>query len=251
VHLLLPRNLSGGSGTRLWPMSRRLLPNNSYSGIRTDLASGHGTAAAGFRRALAPIVGFERNAPVLVAEQMREIGVKSEVQILEPSVVTRHLRSRRGAFSPESPSGRLHARAALRSPDPGLPAFHAAIATAIPPRRAVRSSLSESPRADRHRVRLYRARRARFGASTATGSSVRREDPTWRRRGAMSERTVFLEQRHVRSSPSAFWRSCSASAPRFWPQQRRRGKRANATLDFLRWIQLRSPPVRRIPSTMP
>ena len=129
-----PLVLSGGSGSRLWPMSRRLLPKqflpltSEHSLLQDTLARLQGVEGA-----CAPIIVSNSEHRFLVAEQLREIGVRPDVQILEPvgrntapavAVAALHVQSR-------NPDGCL-----LVLPSDQLiqdvPAFHAAIATALP-----------------------------------------------------------------------------------------------------------------------
>src|SRR5437879_13896074 len=79
-----PVILSGGSGTRLWPMSRQLLPKQFLPLVSNrTLLQDTVLRVQGFDGARAPIVVSNDEHRFLVAEQMRAIGVKSEAQILE------------------------------------------------------------------------------------------------------------------------------------------------------------------------
>jgi len=82
---LVPVILSGGAGTRLWPLSRELLPKQllALTGERTMLQE---TAArlAGFPGATAPIVVCNEAHRFLVAEQLREMGQVPAAILLEP-----------------------------------------------------------------------------------------------------------------------------------------------------------------------
>lgn len=82
---LVPVILSGGSGTRLWPLSRELLPKQllALTGERTMLQE---TAArlAGFAGATGPIVVCNEAHRFLVAEQLRELGITPTAILLEP-----------------------------------------------------------------------------------------------------------------------------------------------------------------------
>jgi mannose-1-phosphate guanylyltransferase / mannose-6-phosphate isomerase len=129
-----PVILSGGSGSRLWPMSRRLLPKQFLPLVsERTLLQDTVLRVHGVDGARAPIVVSNDEHRFLVAEQMREIGVKPEVQILEPvgrntapavTVVALHVQSRHpDACMLVLPSDHL-----IRN----VPAFHAAIATALP-----------------------------------------------------------------------------------------------------------------------
>ena len=82
---LVPVILSGGAGTRLWPLSRELLPKQllALTGERTMLQE---TAArlAGFPGATGPIVVCNEAHRFLVAEQLREMGMPPTAILLEP-----------------------------------------------------------------------------------------------------------------------------------------------------------------------
>jgi mannose-1-phosphate guanylyltransferase / mannose-6-phosphate isomerase len=129
-----PLILSGGSGSRLWPMSRRLLPKQ-FLALTSERSLLQETVARlqGVQGGRAPIIVSNGEHRFLVAEQLREIGVKPEVQILEP--VGRNT-------APAVAVAAMHAQS--RHPDACLfvqpsdqlildvPAFHAAIAAALP-----------------------------------------------------------------------------------------------------------------------
>src|SRR5690348_9689297 len=82
---LVPVILSGGAGTRLWPLSRELLPKQllALTGERTMIQD---TAArlAGFPDATAPVVVCNEAHRFLVAEQLREMGMPAASILLEP-----------------------------------------------------------------------------------------------------------------------------------------------------------------------
>jgi mannose-1-phosphate guanylyltransferase / mannose-6-phosphate isomerase len=82
---LVPVILSGGAGTRLWPLSRELLPKQllALTGERTMIQE---TAArlAGFPDATAPVVVCNEAHRFLVAEQLREMGMPPAAILLEP-----------------------------------------------------------------------------------------------------------------------------------------------------------------------
>jgi mannose-1-phosphate guanylyltransferase / mannose-6-phosphate isomerase len=82
---LVPVILSGGAGTRLWPLSRELLPKQllALTGERTMIQE---TAArlAGFADATAPVVVCNEAHRFLVAEQLREMGMPPAAILLEP-----------------------------------------------------------------------------------------------------------------------------------------------------------------------
>jgi len=129
-----PVILSGGSGSRLWPMSRRLLPKQ-FLPLASDRTLLQDTALRlqGAQGASDPIVVSNTEHRFLVAEQLREIDVRPGAQILEP------------AGRNTAPAVAAAARCALEL-DAGacllvlpsdhlirdVPAFHAAIAAALP-----------------------------------------------------------------------------------------------------------------------
>jgi mannose-1-phosphate guanylyltransferase/mannose-1-phosphate guanylyltransferase/mannose-6-phosphate isomerase len=82
---LHPVVLCGGSGSRLWPMSRRLLPKQ-FLPLVTERTLLQDTILriGGMAGAEPPIVISNHEHRFLVAEQLNELGVKPAVQILEP-----------------------------------------------------------------------------------------------------------------------------------------------------------------------
>jgi mannose-1-phosphate guanylyltransferase/mannose-6-phosphate isomerase len=83
--MITPVILSGGSGTRLWPLSRQNLPKQFLP------LTGKGTLfqqtadrARGIQENAAPIVVCSDEHRFLVAEQLREIGIEGASILLEP-----------------------------------------------------------------------------------------------------------------------------------------------------------------------
>ncbi len=105
--MLIPVILSGGAGTRLWPLSRELYPKQllALTGQRTMIQQTalrlQGLSAA------APVVVCNEAHRFLVAEQLREIGVSPQALVLEP--VGRNT----------APAIALAAHAALKAAGPG------------------------------------------------------------------------------------------------------------------------------------
>jgi mannose-1-phosphate guanylyltransferase/mannose-6-phosphate isomerase len=82
---LVPVILSGGAGTRLWPLSRELMPKQllALTGERTMLQE---TVArlTGFPDVSGPLVVCNEAHRFIVAEQLREMGVAPTAILLEP-----------------------------------------------------------------------------------------------------------------------------------------------------------------------
>jgi mannose-1-phosphate guanylyltransferase len=81
---LIPIILSGGSGTRLWPLSRKMYPKQFLSLLHDETM---------LQRTLSRLDGLEHTAPIvvcnnehrfIVAEQARQIGIEDLSIILEP-----------------------------------------------------------------------------------------------------------------------------------------------------------------------
>jgi mannose-1-phosphate guanylyltransferase/mannose-6-phosphate isomerase len=83
--MLIPVILSGGSGTRLWPLSRKNLPKQ-FLVLRGDSTLFQQTVLR--TRALAgtdaPIVVCSEDHRFLVAEQLRAVGIEKAAILLEP-----------------------------------------------------------------------------------------------------------------------------------------------------------------------
>ncbi|MFP4387622.1 MAG: sugar phosphate nucleotidyltransferase, partial [Desulfococcaceae bacterium] len=83
--MIYPVILAGGSGTRLWPLSRELYPKQllELTGDRTMLQDTL-LRLDGFRGVGDPIVICNENHRFMVAEQLRTIGKDAGAIILEP-----------------------------------------------------------------------------------------------------------------------------------------------------------------------
>jgi mannose-1-phosphate guanylyltransferase/mannose-6-phosphate isomerase len=82
---LLPVLMAGGSGTRLWPLSRELYPKQLLK-LTNDRSLLQNTAlrATKIPGALPPVVICGDAHRFLVAEQLREVGIAGATVILEP-----------------------------------------------------------------------------------------------------------------------------------------------------------------------
>ena len=77
---LVPVILSGGAGTRLWPLSRELMPKQllKLAGDRTLLQD------TALRLGSTPVVVCNHEHRFIVAEQLREIGMEPKALVIEP-----------------------------------------------------------------------------------------------------------------------------------------------------------------------
>ena len=82
---ILPVILSGGSGSRLWPQSRSLYPKQ-FLPLVNDQTMLQNTVRRldGIQNCSAPLVIANEEHRFLVAEQLRQIGVKPSAILLEP-----------------------------------------------------------------------------------------------------------------------------------------------------------------------
>ncbi|HEY4135042.1 MAG TPA: mannose-1-phosphate guanylyltransferase/mannose-6-phosphate isomerase [Alphaproteobacteria bacterium] len=133
-HKIRPVILAGGTGTRLWPMSRLLSPKQfmPLAGPATMLAETVGRVVDP-ARFLPPIVLCNEEYRFIVAEQLRGLGIKAEAIVLEPvarntapAVAVAALLA--AAVDPETPLLLLPADHVIAATGK----FHAAIATALP-----------------------------------------------------------------------------------------------------------------------
>lgn len=105
--MIIPVILAGGTGSRLWPLSRQLNPKQFMaitdpvdtpapgSSGAADLIPGQAAAATLFQQTLQRLCGLEHLAPpvvicneehrFLVAEQLRQSGINDAVILLEPA----------------------------------------------------------------------------------------------------------------------------------------------------------------------
>ncbi len=86
MSLLIPVILSGGAGTRLWPLSREMYPKQllALTGKHTMLQD-TATRLAGIRGAAPPIIVCNDAHRFTVAEQIRALGLTASAILLEPA----------------------------------------------------------------------------------------------------------------------------------------------------------------------
>src|SRR4029077_7716153 len=83
--MLHPVVLSGGSGTRLWPMSRALHPKQLLALLgRETLLQQAVRRVCNDRRFAAPLLVANEEHRFIIAEQLREIGAVPQALLLEP-----------------------------------------------------------------------------------------------------------------------------------------------------------------------
>lgn len=87
IEEILPVILSGGSGTRLWPLSRKTLPKQYLSINSSDnlsLLQNTQKRLNKLKNLINPIIICNEDHRFIVAEQMREINIKPNTILLEP-----------------------------------------------------------------------------------------------------------------------------------------------------------------------
>src|SRR4051812_41239060 len=82
---ILPVLMAGGSGTRLWPLSRELHPKQFLSLVdERSLLQNTALRASAIAGALPPLVVCNEQHRFLVAEHLQEAGVAGAAILLEP-----------------------------------------------------------------------------------------------------------------------------------------------------------------------
>ena len=85
MSLLIPVILSGGAGTRLWPLSREMYPKQLLAlASKQTMLQDTGTRLAGVAGAQPPIVVCNEAHRFIVAEQLRSAGLPAAAILLEP-----------------------------------------------------------------------------------------------------------------------------------------------------------------------
>lgn len=83
--MIIPVILSGGSGSRLWPLSRETYPKQFLPLVDTQtMVQNTALRVAGLADATAPLVVCNEEHRFMVAEQLRTIGIHPAAVILEP-----------------------------------------------------------------------------------------------------------------------------------------------------------------------
>ncbi len=81
---ITPVVLSGGSGTRLWPLSRELYPKQLLKLVGTHTMLQDTVLRLAGLDAAPPVVVCNESHRFLVAEQLRQLGLKARAIVLEP-----------------------------------------------------------------------------------------------------------------------------------------------------------------------
>ena len=196
-----PVILSGGAGTRLWPLSRASYPKQllKLASERTMLqdTAARGLSDVGFA---APLLVCNEDHRFLVDDQLQQIGIKPQAILLEPLGPQHRAGDRRGrpvAFG---------ARSRCADAGPAVRPRHR-LAGRLPRRRHARPGrgagrpaghLRRQAEPGRHRLRLHperragRRRRRRVLGRPLRGEAGPRDRPAFRR-----QRHLLLEQRHL------------------------------------------------------
>src|SRR3978361_373583 len=134
--MIVPVILSGGSGSRLWPVSRASFPKQLWPLVseRTMLQE---TALRGVGKGFAPpVIVCNQEHRFLIAEQLREAGIENARIVLEP--VGRNSAPALAAAAllvaeenPHAVLGMMAADAAITKPDALAEAVSAAVAAAV------------------------------------------------------------------------------------------------------------------------
>jgi len=85
AQLIVPVILSGGSGTRLWPVSRKSFPKQFWPLISERSLLAETALRAATAEFAPPIVVANQDHRFIVAEQLREAGIKNPQILLEPA----------------------------------------------------------------------------------------------------------------------------------------------------------------------
>ena len=229
---VVPVILAGGSGTRLWPLSRSLHPKQYLSlGVGGSSGQPNETLFQQSARRAAAVAepGIVVQAPCIVAneehrftvvEQLRDIGIEPARVLLEPfgrntapALQLAALEAARGAEGGADPilvvTPADHAIA--RGAD-----FTAAIRAAV---RTAAHGRHRRPRhpagAAGHRLRLHPRRRGgRRPTMSPAGRRLRREARPRHRATLPRRRQLLLERRHLRAARERLARrACAAFAP--------------------------------------
>jgi mannose-1-phosphate guanylyltransferase/mannose-1-phosphate guanylyltransferase/mannose-6-phosphate isomerase len=84
MHKIVPVILSGGSGTRLWPVSRKSFPKQFWPLISERSMLTETALRAASAKFAPPIIVTNQDHRFVVAEQLRDAGIKDPRIVLEP-----------------------------------------------------------------------------------------------------------------------------------------------------------------------
>ena len=208
--------LSGGAGTRLWPLSREMYPKQllALTGKHTMLQD-TATRLAGIAGASAPIVVCNEAHRFTVAEQLRALGIRPRRILLEPAGRNTAPAVALAALQGAGDRSRGHrGRRAGGSRDPRCPQPFRQAADVAAGWRSDGKLVTFGIVAHAPETGYGYIRRGEGAGPAYPVAAVHRKAAA--RRGAAVRRLgrLLLEQRHVRVQGRALsWRSWQAFAP--------------------------------------
>ncbi len=232
---VVPVILSGGSGTRLWPLSRAQHPKQ-YLALAGDatLFQQASLRLAALREprldVAAPCVVVNEEHRFTVLDQLRDAGIEPGVVILEPvgrnTAPALTLAALDAApAAPIRSSGRRSRRPCDRRPRRVYAGDGRAVAAGR--RRRHRRLSASAPTARTPASATSAAARRQPGAAAPCTPSSR--SPTARRRSLPRRRRLLLEWRHLRAAASVWLDAIGATAPTSTPLSARHGRPAAPT----------------------
>ncbi len=248
---IVPVILSGGSGTRLWPVSRESFPKQLWPLISEHTLLQETALRARGDRFAPPVIVCNQEHRFLIAEQLRAAGIASPRVLLEPvgrNSRARHRRRRRPGRRGRSRHRAVAARRRSRDRRHRGAARAPRHRRAGCPHRPYRDVRHASDRAG-DRLRLHRhRRRARQRAGRLRGRAVHRE--AGRRDGDApgDRRQAPVELGHVRVHRADAARGTRNLRPRRAARDAPRGGR---TPDRPRLHPARGGGVHRLPLDQP
>ena len=245
--------MSGGAGSRLWPLSRQLYPKQllPLAGERTMIQETVERVKG--PQFAAPIVVCNQEHRFLIAEQLRSSGIEKPTIILEPvGRNTAPVAAVASLLLAEVDPWRARpsdARRPCRGRQSGVrKAVEIAAAAA---REGAIATFGIQPGGPEDRLRLYPARRSDRRPRAPTASNASSKSRTAQRRRPISMPAIISGTAASSfSAPRPFSTSFSNSSRRSWCNARKRWRRAKAISISSAWMRRPSPRAPRNRSTM-